>query len=141
MPANSAGIVCEFPNIHLRSNAFMIEREVFLSIAHDFDFKEKADAFLFESGPRNLTRRIRARGLEVLVVGRNGRGYTPRWWPHSQTFRQGMQSNLIVADNQTRKFDAMPWNEKRDYAQLAWGPYLQETNSVHEGRSKWRLRI
>ena len=132
MPANSRGIVAKFPNIHLRSNAFMIERETFLSITRDFDFGEKTDAFLFESGPQSMTRRIRARGREVLVIGRNGRGYRPSWWPHSRTFRCGTQSNLIVVDNQTRNFDAMHWDEKRYCAQATWGPYLQETNAMDE---------
>jgi hypothetical protein len=130
LPRNSRDIVSRFPNIHLRSNAFMIERDLFCSIAGEFEFKEKTDALLFESGPNSMTRRIRASGLEVLVVGGNGRGYTPRWWPHSETFRQGTQSNLLVADNQTRNFDSATWHEKKSLADYCWGRYLQRTNDV-----------
>ena len=111
-----------FPNAHLRSNAFMIDRNTFCSIAGAFHFKEKVDAFLFESGPLSMTRRIQEQGLEILVVGRNGRGYSPRWWPHSGTFRQGMQSNLLIGDNQTRNFDAMTWPEKREASNASWDP-------------------
>jgi hypothetical protein len=121
----------KFPNPHLRTNAFMINRERFCSIAQDFDFEEKLNAFLFESGPRSLTRRLLDRGLKVLVVGRNGRGYPPLWWPHSGTFRQGAQPNVLVADNQTRKFDALIWREKREFSLRAWGIYLQESSLLN----------
>jgi hypothetical protein len=115
-----------FPNIHIRSNAFIIERAIFATIASTFDFRTKQDAYMFESGPNGMTRQIRARGLKALVVGRNGRGYAPQWWPSSDTFRQGRQSNLLVADNQTRDFDVLTWAEKAALANAAWGPYLQE---------------
>lgn len=62
------------------------------------------------------------------MVGRNGRGYPPRWWPYSETFRQGTQANLLVGDNQTRNFNAMVWLEKIELSQATWGPYLQEKN-------------
>ncbi len=97
-----------FPNIHIRSNAFMIDRDVFCYLTKGQVIGNKIDAFNFESGPQSMTRQILASGKEVLVVGRNGRGYSPKWWPTSDTFRLGTQSNLLVADNQTRKFAA--WN-------------------------------
>lgn len=115
-----------FPNAHLRSNAFMIDRELFRTITDGVAFESKSDAYLFESGPRSMTRKVLERGLEVLVVGRNGRGYAPRWWPSSGTFRQGAQGNLLVADNQTRAYDAMTWEEKLEFSQRAWGAYIRE---------------
>lgn len=115
-----------FPNVHLRSNALIIRRELFQAITEGLAIKDKTDAHLFESGPRSMTRQILQRGSRVLVVGRNGRGYAPNWWPFSDTFRLGQQSNLLVADNQTRAFDAMPWSERRYVAQQTWGPYLLE---------------
>src|SRR5207253_8721145 len=63
-----------FPNLHLRSTGVMIERELFTSILGGTIIRDKLDAFSVESSSDSLTRRILARGLKVLLVGRNGRG-------------------------------------------------------------------
>ncbi|MBV9236327.1 MAG: hypothetical protein JOZ94_10895 [Xanthobacteraceae bacterium] len=123
----------KFPNMHIRSNAFMIDRDVFATIAGQFTFTDKLDAFLFESGPNSMTRQIRSRGLEVLVVGRNGQGYPPRSWPRSDTFRQGGQANLLIGDNQTRHFDTLPLAEQRALGRWTWGRFLP-------GSGGWPLR-
>ncbi len=113
-----------FPNIHIRSNAFMIDRNLFRHITEGLVVSEKIDTFRFESGAQSLTRQIISMGREVLLVGRNGRGYSPKWWPMSNTFRQGTQSNLLIADNQTRNFAANSWPEKREIALTTWGQYI-----------------
>jgi hypothetical protein len=117
-----------FPNVHLRSNGFMIQRELFRSILNGINIRYKFDAYYVESGPLNLTRQILAKGLSVLVVGRNGRGYPPRWWPSSDTFRQGRQANLLIGDNVTRAYIAAPWNAKRAMIEQTWGKYLDWRN-------------
>lgn len=114
-----------FPNPHIRSNAFMIDRESFCRITKGQVIAEKIDAFHFESGPQSMTRQILAMGREILLVGRNGRGYSPQWWPTSDTFRLGTQSNLLVADNQTRNFTAFCWPEKREFVLRTWGCYIR----------------
>lgn len=126
-----AGSFPGFPNIHLRTNAFIIARELFCAVTDGVAFRTKFDAHSFESGPQSMTRKILERGLQVFVVGRNGRGYSPRWWPSSETFRQGAQANLLAADNQTRVYEAAPWEEKRGFAQRTWGPYLNSTARIH----------
>ena len=113
----------EFPNIHLRSNAFMIDRLLFLDLIGTQPFVVKEDAYRAESGLNSLSRQVRRRGLETLLVGRNGRGYAPQWWPVSDTFRQGAQSNLLIGDNQTRWFAALPPDQKANVAKLSWGGY------------------
>ena len=123
----------KFPNMHIRSNAFMIDRDVFAAIAGQFTFTDKLNAFLFESGPNSMTRQIRSRGLEALVVGRNGQGYLPSLWPRSDTFRQDGQTNLLIGDNQTRHFDALPLTEQRALARWTWGRFLP-------GNGGWPLR-
>ena len=110
-----------FPNIHIRSTMFMIDRKLFCRITKGLTIVAKIDAYYFESGPQSMTRQVLAMGREVLLVGRNGRGYSPRWWPISDTFRQGTQSNLLVADKQTRNFTALPWSEKRKFVLISWG--------------------
>jgi hypothetical protein len=61
-----------------------------------------------------------------------GLGYPPRWWPHGETFRQGNQANLLVADDQTPNFDEFVSPEKQEFAYRSWGPYLQEANAVRK---------
>jgi len=113
-----------FPNIHIRSTAFMIDRSLFCNITQGFEVSTKIDAFHFESGPESLTRQVLAKGKKILLVGRNGRGYSPAFWPVSETFRQGIQNNLLIADNQTRNYLALAWNEKREFVIRTWGEYL-----------------
>lgn len=113
----------EFPNIHIRSNALTIERELFCEITKRLVISDKLDGYQFESGRQSLTRQVIALHREVLVVGRNGRGYSPQWWPTSDTFRQGTQGNLLVADNQTRNFATYPWPKKREFVMMSWGRF------------------
>lgn len=113
-----------FPNVHLRSNAFMIRRQLLLEIAGEMQFSQKLDAYLFESGPQSLTNEVLRRGLDVQIVGRNGRGYPPRWWPRSETFRRLTQENLLVADNQTRQYMDAVWSLKHALVINTWGPFV-----------------
>lgn len=103
----------QFPNPHLRSNAFFISRELFLRLRLP-RIRHKSDAEGCESGRRSLTRQILALGLEPLVVGRDGRGYRKEQWPASRTFRCGEQENLLVADNRTMQY------QEADPATRAW---------------------
>jgi hypothetical protein len=111
----------------------MIDRDVFATMARQFTFTDKLDAFLFESGPNSMTRQVQSRGLETLVVGRNGQGYPPGSWPSSDTFRQDEQANLLIGDNQTRHFDALSPVDQRALARWTWGRFLP-------GHGGWRRR-
>jgi hypothetical protein len=109
-----------YPNAHLRTNAFLIERERWLSL-HAGSFATKWDAWGFESGKQSLTRRLLAHGLDVVVVGRNGVAYAKDEWKASGTFRRDNQRNLLVADNRTRQYAEAGDEDKRYLASLAWG--------------------
>ena len=115
----------DFPNSHIRSTAFMICRELFVNITEGLEITRKVDAYHFESGPKSLTNEVLATGKIILLVGRNGRGYLPEFWPTSDTFRQGAQKNLLVADTQTRNYLALPWSEKMESVVSTWGPYIK----------------
>ena len=107
-----------FPNPHLRTNGFAMER----SLLVELDWPQnptRADAVLLEGGSRSLTRQMRARGLQTLVVGRNG-VYPPELWRESATFRSGQQSNLLLADNRTRHYAGAGPLVRRGLAWLAW---------------------
>ena len=108
-----------FPNYHVRTNAFLMSRSLFLQ-TWPRRVLTKRGAYLFENGKRSLTQRIRAQGLKVLVVGRDGAAYEPGNWEQSNTFRRGDQANLLVADNQTRQFAAADAPTKARLAAAAW---------------------
>jgi hypothetical protein len=114
-----------FPNIHIRSTGFLIDRNLFLDITKGMKIISKEDAFHFESGPKSLTQLVFARGSEVLLVGRNGRGYPPEFWAASDTFRLLRQKNLLIADNQTRNFSELSWLGKREFVTRTWGKYIR----------------
>jgi hypothetical protein len=109
-----------FPNVHLRSNAFMLRRELMRSLRWP-EVVEKHEAWALESGKSGLTAQVLARGRQALVVGRDGAGYEPERWPDSATFRSGGQANLLVADNRTRQWEAADDAERRRLSALTWG--------------------
>jgi hypothetical protein len=120
-----------FPNYHIRTNAFMIARDLFLHI-HRPRRSTKLATYLFESGKNSMTKQVHRMGLQTLVIGRNGRAYAPDAWWESNTFWQNDQSNLLVADNQTNKYVRADIKEKWRLAKTAWGAHA----NVGEPRTK-----
>jgi hypothetical protein len=110
----------KFPNPHIRTNAFMLSRHLFLDLCPRH-MVSKSETFEFESGRFGLTRRLLQRGLRAKIVGDDGNGYEIEDWPKSNTFRLGGQSNLLVADNQTRSFDIMTEHERQAHVEMTWG--------------------
>lgn len=108
-----------YPNPHIRTNAFMMERDCFLSL--DFPgFKSKSDAHEFESGRRSMTRQILRRNLRPVVVDRAGKVYGIPEWKLSSTFRIGEQANLIVADNRTMAYAQANFGHRQYMEKLTW---------------------
>lgn len=110
-----------FPAPHLRTNAFLIDRALLLSL-HTGDLGGKRGAYRLESGRSGLTAQLEARGRPPVVVGRDGRGYQWRDWPASETFWRAEQANLLVSDNQTRRYDAASEEQRAVMSAMAWGP-------------------
>lgn len=124
-----------FPNIHVRTNAFMMRTPLARRTLGRLTIRSKRDAHFAEHGPNSLTRQVVSHGLSVVVVGANGRAYAPEWWSGSRTFRQGNQGNLLVADNQTRAWDALTWPERRILYESTWGAIRSPTRPFGEPRS------
>lgn len=110
-----------FPNPHLRTNGFAMKRELILELDWGSDLSRE-ETVMLEGGRRSLTRQVRERGLETLVVGRDG-SYPPDRWRESATFRSGEQSNLLLADNRTRHYQEGGWLTRHFLAWLAWHTY------------------
>jgi hypothetical protein len=77
---------------------------------------------MLEGSRRSLTRQVQERGLETLVVGRDGT-YPPERWRESATFRSGEQANLLLADNRTRHYQEAGRVARFGLAWLAWHTY------------------
>lgn len=108
-----------FPNPHLRTNGFALERSTLRSLDWPTGLT-KLEAVALEGGSRSLTRQVRERDLEAIVVGRDGAVYPPERWRQSATFRSGGQSNLLLADNRTRHYQEAGPLTRRGLAWLAW---------------------
>jgi hypothetical protein len=114
-----------FPNPHIRSNGFMIKSVHLLPYLNSSETMSKKTSYLFESGADGLTRRIQSKGLRTVVVNSRGRIFDVEEWPRSRTFRLGGQEDLLIRDNQTRKFEKLPQAEKDVLAYMTWGPVLK----------------
>jgi hypothetical protein len=109
-----------FPNYHIRSTGFLIERELLLS----FGFlppRTKKEIYEFESGPECLSKRIWNLNLSCLLVGRDGLGYAPPQWKKAHAFRSGKQENLLIADNRTEEYQQAEEHNQKWYEELTWG--------------------
>ena len=112
-----------FPNPHIRSNAFLIDRKLLLKL--DFKLKlTKIDCNKFESGSDGLSIRLQRLGLRLLVVGKNGAAYDVPDWVKSGTFRLEDQSNLLFGDNQTRELTSLGPAEQSMLRNMTWGDYI-----------------
>jgi len=124
-----------FPNPHLRTTAFLLERPLLL----EMDLERAADkraTYLLESGPRSITRQVLERDLRPVVVGRDGCVYDVEDWARSGTYRAGGQANLIVADNRTGDWERASPRLRRRLSRDAWGPPTQRpTAALWKNRS------
>jgi hypothetical protein len=82
----------------------------------------KRDAHRLESGRHGITAQLTALGEPPVVVDRHGGRHGPAGWPHADVFWQGGQQDLLVADNQTRQYDAATPAQRRVLSAFAWGP-------------------
>jgi hypothetical protein len=108
-----------FPNPHVRTNAFVIRRDVLLQLKRG-PLRSKLDAYKYESGTEGLSRQVESMGLEMRVVGVDGVAYAPEGWPTSRTFWCGKQDNLLVADNQTMTYDRAEEPMRARLRRYAW---------------------
>ncbi len=111
-----------FPNPHLRSNAFIIRRELFIDfVATQTIPSRKWDGAIIESGRTGFSAYLSHRGLKALVAGADGRYYESGQWIDSQTFRVPGQKNLLVEDNQTIAYNRGNQRLKRSLERATWG--------------------
>lgn len=109
-----------FPNPHIRTNAFLISRELFLSLKIK-KLKNKLMAYQLESGYNSITRQIIKRKYEVLIVNKEGKTYKVNEWSNTNIFWKGNQEDLLISDKQTEYYRSSDDDIKNKLCQLAWG--------------------
>jgi hypothetical protein len=109
-----------FPNPHIRTNAFMISRDLFLSCAKG-ELRNKLQAYIFESGRKGLTNQVLGKGYRAVIIDRDGKVYEMKDWKESHVFWFNRQENLLVGDNQTTLYDKANEKRKKELRYLAWG--------------------
>jgi len=112
-----------YPNPHLRTNAFVLRTTLFTKLR--LAGPDKFAALLFESGYRSMTRQLRAQRLDSVVVGADGGLFEIKAWPTSGTFRAYGQNNLLVQDNQTRRYEQSISAEQSRLGRYAWGKHFR----------------
>jgi hypothetical protein len=128
-----------FPNAHLRSNAFLLQRETFLRFAATAKMPNtKFEAFALESGRKGLTRFLTAEGTRVIIVGRDGNVFEQAQWVESGTFWVPGQPNLLISDNQTHDYTTVSVNMRRGRERNAWGRAFTLVTADRQGTSHER---
>jgi hypothetical protein len=109
-----------FPNYHIRTNGFMIARDTMLKIRRGL-LITKMETYRLESGKNGFTKQVERMGLKPVVVGKDGNSYEKEQWRLSQTFWCDGQKNLLIADNQTRRYESEDMDSQERLERFAWG--------------------
>jgi hypothetical protein len=117
-----------FPNPHIRTNAFMVSRQVLARLrAGPMWFKFAT--YMLESGYESVTNQILAGGLRPVIVDSKGAVYERAEWPCSKTFRHSNQENLMVNDNQTEAYANADPEYREELSCRAWGGHGDQGSS------------
>jgi hypothetical protein len=124
-----AGRFEQFPAAHVRTNGFLIERELMRSLER-IRVRRKFDAFVVEGGRRSVSRQIEQLGLRPLLAGADGLAYDIPDWARSNVFWQRDQENVLLEDNQTRSYRDADLDLRTYFAAFAWGTDAEPTSDA-----------
>ena len=115
-----------FPAAHVRTNGFLIRRELMRSLERT-PINRKFDAFVVEGGKRSITGQIEELGLRPLLAGADGQAYDVPDWARSGVFWQRDQENVLLEDNQTRAYRDSDLELRTYFSRFAWGTQAEPT--------------
>lgn len=124
-----------YPNYHIRTNGFMIARQDYLEMVEGSYLETKVQAYQFEAGRQSMTAMIQYSGRDALVVGKKGPVQPQDLWK-AGIFRSGNQSNLLLADNQTRAYENGSFLTKLKF----WALSHSCLSRLHPQRLRWEVR-
>lgn len=126
-----------FPNPHIRTNAFMTQRKLWLDFqAASFPAipVDKRDCYVLEHGRKSFTRFIVSKGLSAFILGADGKIFTPNQSLESGTFAVPGLPNLLIGDNQTEAYLSSPEARRREVEYWIWGKRLTPATCKPEKR-------
>ena len=109
-----------FPNPHIRTNAFMISSNNLKKINYK-PILNRSQALLLESGKKSITNQLIEHNLRPLIVGKDGNGFDINLWKESNTFRLNKQENLLILDNRTLNYELQSKEDKKKLSYISWG--------------------
>lgn len=109
-----------FPNPAVRTNAFLLPPDLHGRLLAWPVPATKEECHRLESGNAGLSRAVVAAGGTLRIAGADGRAHDPLAWPAAGLFRSDGQRNLIIADNQTRRYDSASTEERSWLGWCAW---------------------
>ncbi|MFN8243101.1 MAG: hypothetical protein U0X40_03515 [Ferruginibacter sp.] len=109
-----------FPNFHIRTAAFLVEREIFLQYPQRSP-QRKFQAYLIESGRNSLTNFVRKKQRLAFFVDKYGNLFDGANAFRSNVFRKQGQEDLLISDKQSEWFAAASPDEQKRLTQNAWG--------------------
>ncbi|MCL1920676.1 MAG: hypothetical protein FWG50_06300 [Kiritimatiellaeota bacterium] len=116
-----------FPNPHIRTNGFLIERHLYIRYINKYGIPcIRDDAHSIEHGRNHLSKFVQKSGFGIGVVGANGILYAPHEWDRSATFRCPDTSNAVILDKQHDFYAEAETPVKRHFEKLAWGHAMKD---------------
>jgi hypothetical protein len=116
-----------FPNPHIRTTGMIIKSDIFNMVTKNRKiFRNKMDAYNFESGKNNLTKEILGLGFKVLIINSEFKLFEINDWKHSKTFRQFNQEKLLIMDKIAISYEKMSDNLKFIKTIQTWGDSILE---------------
>lgn len=107
----------KFPNYHIRTTAFMVEKEMFLDYISKTNFPvTKEDTYEIEHGEKSITNFVLNQKNKVVVVNNKGEVFNHEDWDISETFRYPLFSKSIFDDKYSKKYEK---NTDHVYQQMA----------------------
>lgn len=110
-----------FPEMHFRTNGFLIERELFRSLRAG-RLRSKEAAYRLESGRTSFTSQLSGLGRPPVIADRNGGVFQAPDWHAADVFWQSEQEDLLVSDNQSRSYASATVGQREVLSRFAWGP-------------------
>ena len=110
-----------FPNLHFRTNGFIIHSHVYSEYMQIFGCpKNKQDCHLIESGENSLTNWLFQNNYNVVFFGSSSITDLKNIDKIRQNFRQDNQNELMVGDNQVDAYQKSTWWKKKMLNLKSW---------------------
>lgn len=110
----------KFPNPHVRTNAFMVERERFINLQFG-KLNTKHDAYYFENGKNSMTNQLIQLGYICKVIDKIGKSWNIADCKESKTFWINEQEMLLISDNQTDSYQFADSKMRLKLRKDSWG--------------------